>query len=110
MTTVVKRRGGTTTEHETFVGASREITVDTEKKTVVVHDGITPGGFPLAREDLSNVSHQAFFYGIRFDENDHLIIDHGEENYNAKDFIDWLIVGMAMSFSVNENGHVIMEF
>ena len=44
-------RGGTTAQHSTFTGASKEITVDTDKKTVVVHDGITAGGFPLSRLD-----------------------------------------------------------
>ena len=41
-------RGGTTKQHNTFIGASREITIDTSKNTVVVHDGSTVGGFPLA--------------------------------------------------------------
>ena len=44
-------RGGTTEQHNTFTGASREITIDTSKNTVVVHDGYTPGGFPLAKEN-----------------------------------------------------------
>jgi hypothetical protein len=55
MPTQVQRRRGTTTEHSTFTGANGELTVDTTKKTVVVHDGATAGGAPLAREDLSNV-------------------------------------------------------
>ena len=42
-------RRGTTTEHDTFTGALGEVTVDTDKKTVVVHDGGTVGGTPLAR-------------------------------------------------------------
>jgi hypothetical protein len=50
-----KLRRGTTAEHSTFVGASGELTVDTTKKTVVVHDATTPGGTPLAKEDLSNI-------------------------------------------------------
>jgi len=41
-------RGGTTTEHSTFTGALREVTVDTTKDTLVVHDGATTGGIPLA--------------------------------------------------------------
>jgi len=41
-------RGGTTTEHSTFTGALREVTVDTDKDTLVVHDGATAGGIPLA--------------------------------------------------------------
>ena len=40
-------RQGTTTEHNTFTGAVGEVTVDTTKKTLVVHDGVTAGGTPL---------------------------------------------------------------
>jgi len=47
----VQWRGGTTAEHAGFTGAPREITVDTDKKTLVVHDGVTAGGHPLARQD-----------------------------------------------------------
>ena len=46
----VKLRRGTTAQHASFTGAAGEITVDTTKKTVVVHDGATAGGFPLAPE------------------------------------------------------------
>jgi len=49
-------RGGTTAEHASFTGALREVTVDINKDTVVVHDNTTAGGHPLAKEDLSNVS------------------------------------------------------
>lgn len=45
----VQRRKGTTADMAVFTGALAEITVDTTKKTAVVHDGATPGGFPLAR-------------------------------------------------------------
>jgi len=41
-------RGGTTSQHSTFTGALREVTVDTDKDTLVVHDGATAGGIPLA--------------------------------------------------------------
>ena len=47
-------RGGTTVQHSTFTGASKEVTVDTTKKTAVVHDGATAGGIPVMREDASN--------------------------------------------------------
>ena len=43
---VIYRRG-TTAEHADFVGANGEITVDTVKHVVVVHDGVTAGGFPV---------------------------------------------------------------
>jgi hypothetical protein len=47
-------RGGTTSENLVFTGAQREVTVDTDKHTIVVHDGITNGGFPLASEGALN--------------------------------------------------------
>lgn len=50
MSTAVQIRKGTTAEHATFTGALAEITVDTDKDVVVVHDGTTAGGFPLAKE------------------------------------------------------------
>jgi hypothetical protein len=56
MAKLVKRRRGTTTEHTVFTGSEGEITIDLDKETVVVHNGILAGGYPLAREDLSNVS------------------------------------------------------
>lgn len=51
MATAIQRRRGTTVQHQTFTGQVAEITVDTTKKTAVIHDGVTAGGFPLARED-----------------------------------------------------------
>jgi len=50
MSTQIQRRRGTTGEHSTFTGAAGEITIDSTKNTVVVHDGTTAGGFPLAKE------------------------------------------------------------
>jgi hypothetical protein len=44
-----QRRRGTTAQHASFTGLLGELTVDTDKDTVVVHDGSTAGGFPLAR-------------------------------------------------------------
>jgi len=43
----LQHRGGTTAQHSTFTGAVREVTVDTDKNTLVVHDGATAGGKPL---------------------------------------------------------------
>lgn len=43
---------GTTVKHSTFTGKVGEVTVDTDKDTVVVHDGTTAGGFPMARESV----------------------------------------------------------
>ena len=49
-------RGGTTTEHNSFTGVSKEVTVDTTKKTLVVHDGSTAGGTPLMKESGGNAA------------------------------------------------------
>ena len=49
MTTQVQFRKGTTSEHALFTGALAELTVDTDKKTAVVHDGSDIGGFELQR-------------------------------------------------------------
>ena len=50
MSTQIQRRKGTTAEHSTFTGAEAELTVDTTKDTVVVHDGSTVGGHPLQKQ------------------------------------------------------------
>lgn len=50
MSRQIQFRRGTTAEHSAFTGAVGEVTVDTTKDTVVVHDGSTVGGFPLLRE------------------------------------------------------------
>ena len=52
----LKLRRGTTTQHGSFTGAEGEVTVDTDKETLVVHDGSTAGGHPVAAEDMANVS------------------------------------------------------
>lgn len=49
-------RRGTTAEVATFTGAQGELIVDTDKHTVVVQDGVTPGGFSLASEQKVNNS------------------------------------------------------
>ena len=54
MATQVQFRRGTTGEHSAFIGAVGEVTVDTEKKVLCIHDATTAGGFPLLREDFSN--------------------------------------------------------
>jgi len=56
MSKKLQLRGGTTSEHSSFTGAVREVTVDTDKDTLVVHDGSTAGGIPLAKaSDLAAV-------------------------------------------------------
>ena len=40
----VQFRRGTTVQHSTFTGAVGEVTLDTNKQTLIVHDGSTAGG------------------------------------------------------------------
>lgn len=47
MSKQVRFRRGTTVQHSTFTGALGEVTVDTDLDTLVVHDGVTAGGFPV---------------------------------------------------------------
>ena len=54
MAKLLKLRGGTTSQHSSFTGAEREVTVDTDKETLVVHDGSTAGGFPLMRNTVED--------------------------------------------------------
>ena len=56
MATQVQFRRGTTGEHSAFTGAVGEVTVDTEKRTVCIHDATQAGGFPLLREDGTNTN------------------------------------------------------
>lgn len=56
MPTILQLRRGTTAEHSSFTGAEGEVTVNTTKDTLVVHDGATAGGFEIALADGSNVS------------------------------------------------------
>ena len=53
MAKLLKLRGGTTSQHNSFTGAVREVTVDTDRDALVVHDGSTQGGFHTMRADLS---------------------------------------------------------
>lgn len=48
MSKQIQLRRGTTTETTAFTGVVGEVTVDTDKDVLVVHDGATAGGFPVA--------------------------------------------------------------
>lgn len=51
MSRAIQIRRGTADEHKDFIGLEAEVTYDTTNKTLRVHDGVTPGGIPLARTD-----------------------------------------------------------
>lgn len=46
MASELKHRRGTTAQHSVFTGAVGEFTYDTDKKSIVLHDGSTMGGIP----------------------------------------------------------------
>jgi hypothetical protein len=45
----VQLRKGTEVEHASFTGAVAEVTIDTTKKVLRVHDGTTVGGFEVSK-------------------------------------------------------------
>ena len=59
MPTQIQLRRGSTVQTSTFAGAAGEITVDTDKKVVVVHDGSSAGGVPLARGNHAQAAFDA---------------------------------------------------
>ncbi len=75
----VQLRRGTATEHETFIGAVGELTVDTTNNTLRVHDGITPGGTPVARAADIPTSTTGTCYAPDYNN----IIDNVGNNYTA---------------------------
>ncbi|MDE6481581.1 MAG: hypothetical protein K2L25_02045 [Alphaproteobacteria bacterium] len=56
MSKKVQIRRGTAAQHETFIGAEGEITMDTTNKTLRVHDGATPGGHLVGGSALSEIA------------------------------------------------------
>lgn len=61
----IQFRRGTTANHSAFTGAAGELTVDTTKWTLVVHDNTTAGGHALSKEghahtiaDISDIHYQ----------------------------------------------------
>jgi hypothetical protein len=47
-------RRGTATQHQTFTGASGEVTLNTTNNSIHLHDGSTAGGYELSRADFTN--------------------------------------------------------
>ena len=81
MSTQVQFRRGTTAQTATFTGASAELTVDTTKNTIVVHDGSTAGGFALARE--SALSSNATFAQAAFTQANAAFLQANTPSYTA---------------------------
>ena len=66
MSRQIQIRRGTAAEHANFTGAIGEITMDTTNNTLRVHDGVTTGGTPLAKQsevpDLSGAQNNYTWY------------------------------------------------
>jgi hypothetical protein len=73
MATSLKLRRGTTSQHASFTGSAAEVTVDTDKNTVVVHNGSTAGGIPLAKETNPTINGNVTTTGLNFDSNTFVI-------------------------------------
>ena len=54
MSTQVQFRRGTTTQNNAFTGAQGELSVDTDLKTIRLHDGTTAGGGSTMLNNISN--------------------------------------------------------
>jgi hypothetical protein len=60
MASELKLRRGNSAQHAVFIGAEGEITANTDNHSVHIHDGVTEGGFEMARSDLANVDNTTF--------------------------------------------------
>ena len=56
MSTQVQFRRGNTSQIAAFTGAVAEITVDTQQKTITIHDGVTPGGTYLSTKAFAQAA------------------------------------------------------
>ena len=51
----IQRRRGTAAEHGSFTGLAGELTVNTTRNSIHVHDASTAGGHELAKSTLANL-------------------------------------------------------
>ena len=110
-------RGGTTSQHSTFTGAIREVTVDTDKDTLVVHDGATAGGFPLAKAtDTELVNDTTPQLGGNLDLNSSDITGTGDINItgsitsNGVNTSSFSSVDISGELNLNATGTNIIDF
>jgi hypothetical protein len=57
MNKALQIRRGTTSEHSTFIGLEGEITLDTDKNTLIIHDGALAGGYELTSIAYSDANY-----------------------------------------------------
>jgi hypothetical protein len=56
MATQVQFRRGTAAQNNNFTGAEGELSVNLSNYSLRLHDGVTAGGYEIARQDFSNVT------------------------------------------------------
>ena len=87
MAKLLKLRRGTTSDHNSFTGAEGEVTVDTTKDSLVVHDGSTQGGHPIAKSaDLASyvpLAGGTLTGNIVFDNDNQIQFQEATSNGNA---------------------------
>lgn len=102
----VQLRRGTTAQHGLFTGAQGELTVDTDKNALVLHDGSTAGGIEAAKNEVTATgSTTARSLADRFADvvnvldyiptTEHTAIADGTTTYNAKDDITSAVTSAA---------------
>lgn len=90
MSTRVQWRRGNTAQTATFTGAVAEITVDTDKNVVVVHDGVTAGGHPTPTIEFTQSAY-----------------DKANASYNAVNTLSQsALTNGSYTFSLNSDGTI----
>jgi hypothetical protein len=56
MATQVQFRRGTSTQNNNFIGANGELSVNLSNYSIRLHDGVTAGGYEMARANMSNAN------------------------------------------------------
>lgn len=104
MATILQLRRGTTVQHSSFTGAVGEVTVDTTKDTVVVHDGTTAGGFPLAKEsDISGfITLSDISGGTGLDYNSSTGVFDIDSTVATKTYVDTAVAGKDNTDEITE--------
>lgn len=99
----VQLRRGTTAQNNSFTGAVAETTVDTDKDTLVVHDGSTAGGHPLAKESGGSLANPSIVGGTI---NNAVIggTTRAAGNFTSLDANGNVVLGDATSDTISANG------
>lgn len=77
MSFAYQRRRGSTSNHASFTGLVGELTVDTDKKVVVVHDGATAGGVPMAKQRPTLATTSGTTYTLALTDADNVVTSTG---------------------------------